>query len=499
MSAPRSGSPTSTLAGPEAGGVQEYLVTSYTDASVLAHTPACSPPGVGVTRVHLDLDTGSLKCGPSTELGPNPAFVCPHPSLAGTHYLSTERIDANGEVLHCTTDPATGLLTVVSRADAVRGRALGRALPKGCAQLPLGLQSSQTPCATRPLTHALCTTLRAASPPATCTSTRRCATWWCVLPVVPGALAVTDNLPAVRVLPLQAVSYWDAVITVLPLSPDGSLGSAPLHRVQHPAASSFFAQAQPTREIHWKYRQQWPHAHCVVPEPYEGEFLFSTDLGLDVCHVWRLDAGCGALEAVQTVQLRPGRGPRHVAFHPRVPACFVVNELDSTVTVLAFHRSPQGEEDGQHQAAPSRPADEPVSMHSKAAVLQHVQTLSSLPESAQGKSVISPQGIWKAASHSSELRLRPDGRFLCVGNRGHDSIAVFAVDETAGGMLTLAHVVPAGGACPRHFNFSRCGAFLLVGCQNSNALTAFAVDPVTGALTPKASLELPSPNYVHAL
>jgi 6-phosphogluconolactonase len=295
---------------------------------------------------------------------------------------------------------------------------------------------------------------------------------------------------------LVAVSYWDAVITVLPLNEDGSLGGAALHRVQHPAASTFFAQAQPTREIHWKYRQQWPHAHCVVPEP-RGELLFSTDLGLDVCHVWRLDPGCGALEAVQTVQLHPGRGPRHVAFHPRVPACFVVNELDSTVTVLSFHRPAEGDE---HQAAPAgSAADAPVSMHSKEAVLQHVQTLSSLPESAQGKSVISPQGIWKAASHSSELRLRPDGRFLCVGNRGHDSIAVFSVDETAGGALTLAHVVPAGGACPRNFNFSRCGAFLLVGCQNSNALTAFAMDTATGALTPKASLELPSPNYVHAL
>jgi hypothetical protein len=114
----RSSSPTSTLGGPY---VQEYLVTSYTDASVLAHTPACSPPGVGVTRVHLDLESGSLTCDPATELGPNPAFVCPHPSLPGTYFISTERIDANGEVLHCTTDAETGTLSCKSKVDAVRG------------------------------------------------------------------------------------------------------------------------------------------------------------------------------------------------------------------------------------------------------------------------------------------------------------------------------------------------------------------------------------------
>ena len=95
--------------------------------------------------------------------------------------------------------------------------------------------------------------------------------------------------------------------------------------------------------------------------------------------------------------------------------------------------------------------------------------------------------VWRlqAASHSSELRLRPDGRFLYVGNRGHDSIAVYAINETPGpaaGQLTLVEIVPSGGKCPRNFNFSPCGTFALVGNQNSNSVVSFACCPDTGRL-----------------
>ena len=140
-----------------------------------------------------------------------------------------------------------------------------------------------------------------------------------------------------------------------------------------------------------------------------------------------------------------------------------------------------------------------VSAHDPASPLRHLQTLSSLPESEQGKSIITPEGIWKAASHSSELRLRPDGRFLYVGNRGHDSIAIYAVDELSGGTLSLVDIASCGGACPRNFNFSRCGRYLVVGNQNSSTLVSFAVDADTGRLSAVDTLPLPSPNYVYSL
>ncbi len=218
-----------------------------------------------------------------------------------------------------------------------------------------------------------------------------------------------------------------------------------------------------------------------------------------------------------------GRGPRHLLFHPRARVAYVGNELDSTVSVLAY--TPPSDDEDTEDAIPTAAAAAPseaagysssgsasgdsdatvelacpvVSTHAADAPLRHLQTLSSLPAEEQGKSVISPEGIWKAASHSSELRLRPDGRFLYVGNRGHDSIAIYEVDESAGGVLRLVSIASCGGACPRNFGFSRCGRYLVVGNQNSSTLVSFACDAETGALSRVDTLPLPSPNYVYSL
>jgi hypothetical protein len=114
----RGGSPTSTLSGPE--GVQDFLVCSYNNAAVLAHTPSGTPCGEGVYGVNLDLATGALRpSGVTAQLSPNPAFICPHPTLPHVLYVSTERIDANGEVVQFFRD-AEGTLTVGSTRDAVR-------------------------------------------------------------------------------------------------------------------------------------------------------------------------------------------------------------------------------------------------------------------------------------------------------------------------------------------------------------------------------------------
>ena len=76
-------------------------------------------------------------------------------------------------------------------------------------------------------------------------------------------------------------------------------------------------------------------------------------------------------------------------------------------------------------------------------------------------------GIWKAKSHSSEIRLDAAGHWLFVGNRGHDSLAVFAVTfEGETPKLRRAHVVTTGGACPR--NFAVLESHIVVGCVEIN-------------------------------
>lgn len=182
------------------------------------------------------------------------------------------------------------------------------------------------------------------------------------------------------------------------------------------------------------------------------------------------------------VKLQAGLGPRHCVFHPRVKACFIVNELTSSVSVYKYNKK---ELDGGEEEA-STPG----------ALLEHVQTLSTLPVDWQDKQTIK-NGVWKAASHCSEIRIHPSGRLLFVGNRGHDSLAVFKIDERKGGELTLACIQPSNGECPRNYNFSATGQWCVIGNQNSNNVSVFEVDVDNGTLALKSQLPCPSPNYVY--
>merc|ERR1711998_12480 len=141
---------------------------------------------------------------------------------------------------------------------------------------------------------------------------------------------------------------------------------------------------------------------------------------------------------------------RHLVFHPKLRCAYVGNELESTVTVLRYNTK---ESSNGYTAEEAKDSD---------ALLSHVQTISSLPEEFQNEGFVTPAGVWKAASHSSEIRLHPNGRFLYIGNRGHDSICVYKIDE-ADGTLSIIEVHPSGGKCPRNFNFDRSGRYLVVG------------------------------------
>ena len=186
------------------------------------------------------------------------------------------------------------------------------------------------------------------------------------------------------------------------------------------------------------------------------------------------------------VQLKKGRGPRHLVFHPKHQCAYVGNELESTVSVLRYNAPTAGAGYTVHDAA------EPD------ALLAHVHTLSTLPEEFRNEGFVTPTGVWKAASHSSEIRLHPNGRYLYVGNRGHDSICVLAIDEVDGS-LSVVEIHPSGGRCPRNFNFDRTGSFLVVGNQDTNTLNTFSICPKSGCLAEVHTLELPSPNFVYAV
>ncbi|HEV2731594.1 MAG TPA: beta-propeller fold lactonase family protein, partial [Terriglobales bacterium] len=112
--------------------------------------------------------------------------------------------------------------------------------------------------------------------------------------------------------------------------------------------------------------------------------------------------------------------------------------------------------------------------------LQEKQTISTLPQDFKGK------------NDTAEIEVHPNGKFLYGSNRGHDSIAVFAID--AQGMLKAVEYVSTEGKTPRSFAIDPTGSFLFAADQGSNKIAVFRIDSHTGRLTSTGHvLDAPSP------
>lgn len=243
-------------------------------------------------------------------------------------------------------------------------------------------------------------------------------------------------------------NYSGGNLAVLPVLDDGSLGEA-TDIVQHTGSSV-------------KPRQQGPHVHSVVLDP-AGRYAYAADLGLDRVMIYRFDNREGRLlsSASGWAGLKPGAGPRHLAFSPDGSRVYVVNELDSTLTLFAVDGSTGG--------------------------LEARQTVSTAPSAFSG------------ANFPADIHMSGSGRFVYCSNRGHDSIAVLAVDATTGEVSPVQHA-PTGGRWPRNFTIDPAGQFLLVANQKSDTITVFAIDPVSGTLTLLGQpVEVPSPSCLKFL
>jgi 6-phosphogluconolactonase len=236
-------------------------------------------------------------------------------------------------------------------------------------------------------------------------------------------------------------NYTGGTVAMLPVLADGALGEATA-TVRHEGSGTETA------------RQSAPHPHCIVPDP-ANRFALVADLGIDRVVVYRLDADGGRLTRAAEGVLRPGAGPRHLAFGRDGRVVYVANELDSTVT--AFRYDPE------------------------TGALTAMRTV---PASAGGAA---------ARNYPADLHVHPSGRFVYVSNRGHDAIGVFAVDARTG-ELTPASQTPTGGSWPRNFGIEPDGRLLLVANQRGDSVVSFRVSDETGALTPTGHrVEIPSP------
>ncbi|WP_393054725.1 lactonase family protein [Streptomyces sp. LN549] len=242
-------------------------------------------------------------------------------------------------------------------------------------------------------------------------------------------------------------NYGSGSVTVLPVLADGSLGAACCvlaHEGSGPVAE----------------RQEGPHAHQVLPDP-SGNWVLSVDLGTDSVRICALDPDTGELRLHGETALRPGTGPRHLAFHPAGGHAYVLNELDPTVTVCRWDAA--------------------------AGVLEAVGETPVLPAEARGAA--------GPASYPSEVVVAHDGRFLWVANRGHDSISVLALDAT-GEQASLVTTVSCGGHWPRDLALDPTGRRLYAANERSGNVSWFAVDPETGVPAPEGSLEVPAASCV---
>lgn len=227
-------------------------------------------------------------------------------------------------------------------------------------------------------------------------------------------------------------NFHGGSIAAFPLSTEGSI-LEPTAKIAYNGAGS-----RPGR-------QERPHPHDVELSP-DGELLIVADLGLDRLLAYEYDSTNRAIssEAVWSVKVHDGAGPRHFVFSSKGSHLYIVNEIDSTVSVFQVGRRDRS--------------------------LRHLQTISSLPT------------VYAGPNDAADIRLSSDNRFLYVSNRGADCIQVFAIDAASGLLLPLA-AYSSGGKTPLSFQFSPDEMFIVVANQGSDVITVFRRDPGSGHLT----------------
>lgn len=242
---------------------------------------------------------------------------------------------------------------------------------------------------------------------------------------------------------LLTANYGSGSVSVLPVRADGTPAE--------PSGVLLHEGAGPHPE-----RQSRPHAHQVVPDP-TGRWVLSVDLGTDSVRICALDEQSGELRLHRETALRPGAGPRHLAFHPAGGHAYVLNELEPTLTVCRWD--------------------------AESGVLEPLGETAVLPDGAAGP------------SYPSEVVVSHDARHMWVANRGHDSIAVLTLDET-GEKAALVTTVPCGGRWPRDLALDPAGRRLYAANERSGDVTWFDIDPETGVPRRTGSLDVPAASCV---
>jgi len=184
-----------------------------------------------------------------------------------------------------------------------------------------------------------------------------------------------------------------------------------------------------------------PHSIRIDPA---NRFVFAPLCGADKVLQFRFDPATGKLDPNEPAEagFQPVDGPRHMAFHPKKDFAYVVNEKSSSVTALKYDA-------GKGTLAP-------------------LQTLPTLPKDFTTK------------NSCADIHITPDGKYVYASNRGHDSLAGYAIDQSTGKLTPLGQT--ATEKTPRSFAIDPTGKFIFAAGQGSHRLASYRIDATTGAL-----------------
>jgi 6-phosphogluconolactonase len=223
-------------------------------------------------------------------------------------------------------------------------------------------------------------------------------------------------------------NYSTGNITAFPVKTDGSLDTISDNK-QHSGNS-----INPNR-------QKGPHVHQSTVSG-DDRFLFVSDLGIDKVKVYSIDYTNNKLIPMPDSD-GMGSGPRHSTVHDNQKFAYVINELSSTITVFSV-----GAEYGK---------------------LTPVQTISTIPDD------------FKEVNYCADIHIDPSGKYLYGSNRGHNSLAIFSIDQANGKLSEIGHQ-STYGEWPRNFLVDPKGEFVFVANQNSDNITIFKINSESGEL-----------------
>ena len=238
---------------------------------------------------------------------------------------------------------------------------------------------------------------------------------------------------------VMVANYIGGIIAIYPRKDDGSLGVATdIVRLEGSGSHA---------------EQESSHPHCILSSP-DNKYIYVPDKGTDKVMAFQLQDGQLIAAQPAFANVQTGAGPRHISFHPREAYAYLINELDASINAF------------QYYAATGR--------------LEEIQRISTLPSDYSGFNAC------------ADIHLTPNGKFLYGSNRGHNSIAIYRVDQQSGKLTLMGHESTRGDF-PRNFMIDNSGRWLLVANQNSDNIAIFEIDQETGLLNFEQEIDCKTP------